>query len=404
VRQQNRRAGFHGRNARTDLLDDPDALDAGHTGKCGTNGIFAFEHIDIRRIDRRKLHPNACFAGPGRWQFDFVETSDASRLTVLLDHYGADFLAHGPTLPQMPEPAKPAATIRHYHSGARLALVGIMVNAVLGIAKIMAGLLGNTYALIADGVESLLDIFASLVVWFGLRVAAEPPDDEHPYGHGKAEVLASVVVALTVLAAAVGLAVQSIREIRTPHQMPAPWTLAVLVVVVIVKEYLARKVARAGEQMGSTAVKSDAWHHRADAITSALAFVGILIALWTKYPAADDWAALIASAVIAWNGLILLRPAMREAMDTAPPKTLEDEVRTIAQGVSGVRALDQCRIRKMGLDFYVDLHVGVDPALSVREGHRIAHAVRKAVRDAKAEIADVLVHIEPEDELDDGEE
>jgi cation diffusion facilitator family transporter len=304
----------------------------------------------------------------------------------------------------MPEPAKPAATTRRYLSGARLALAGIMVNAFLAIIKIMAGLLGNTYALIADGVESLLDIFGSLVVWFGLRVAAEPPDDEHPYGHGKAEVLAAVVVALTVLAAAIGLAVQSIREIRTPHLMPAAWTLIVLVLVVIVKETLARKVARAGEHLGSVAVKTDAWHHRTDAITSALAFIGIAIALWTDYPAADDWAALAASGIIAWGGLRLLRPAMREAMDTAPPKGLEEEIRAIAQAVPGVRALETCRIRKMGLDFYIDLHVGVDPALSVREGHRIAHAVRKAVRNAKAQVADVLIHIEPEDELDDAEE
>jgi cation diffusion facilitator family transporter len=304
----------------------------------------------------------------------------------------------------MPEPAKPAATTRRYLSGARLALAGIMVNAFLAIIKIMAGLLGNTYALIADGVESLLDIFGSLVVWFGLRVAAEPPDDEHPYGHGKAEVLAAVVVALTVLAAAIGLAVQSIREIRTPHLMPAAWTLIVLVLVVIVKETLARKVARAGEHLGSVAVKTDAWHHRTDAITSALAFIGIAIALWTDYPAADDWAALAASGIIAWGGLRLLRPAMREAMDTAPPKGLEEEIRAIAQAVPGVRALETCRIREMGLDFYIDLHVGVDPALSVREGHRIAHAVRKAVRNAKAQVADVLIHIEPEDELDDAEE
>lgn len=299
----------------------------------------------------------------------------------------------------------PAAARKHaqqrYLSGARLAMLGVMVNAFLGIVKIMAGLLGNTYALIADGVESLLDIFGSLVVWFGLKVASEPPDDEHPYGHGKAEVIASFLVALTVIAAAIGLGFQSIREIRTPHQMPAPWTLGVLLVVIIVKEVLFRKVSHAGVEIGSGAVKADGWHHRADAITSALAFFGILIALALDAPAADDWAALAASGIIAWGGLNLLRPAMREAMDTAPSRKLEEEVRALAASVDGVKALDQCRIRKMGLDFYVDLHVGVDPSLSVREGHRIAHAVRKAIRDDRREIADVLVHIEPEDELED---
>lgn len=306
----------------------------------------------------------------------------------------------------MPEPAKPAPpkTRDGYLSGARLAVLGVIVNAILAIVKIMAGLLGNTYALIADGVESLLDIFGSLVVWFGLRVAALPPDDEHPYGHGKAEVVAAIVVALTILAAAVGLAVQSIREILTPHQMPAKFTLVVLVVVVVVKEMLFRKVAAVGVEIGSGAVKTEAWHHRSDAITSGLAFIGIALALWLNYPAADDWAALIASGMIGWNGVQFFRAALREAMDTAPSKTMEDEIRQIAAAVPGVNALDLCRIRKMGLDFYVDIHVGVSPELSVREGHRIAHAVRKAVRANRREIADVLVHIEPDDELEDGDE
>lgn len=296
----------------------------------------------------------------------------------------------------MPDTAKPA-----YITGSRLALAGVLANAVLGIVKIVGGVVGNTYALIADGVESLLDIFASLVVWFGLRVAAAPPDDEHPYGHGKAETIATFVVALMVIAAAIGLAVQSIREILTPHKMPAQWTLYVLFGVVVIKEGLFRWVIRAGQRLGSSAVQADAWHHRSDAITSALAFFGILAAIWFEAPSADDWAALAASGIIATNGLLLLRPALYEAMDAAPPKSLEQEVRDLASVVDGVRALDQCRVRKMGLEFYVDLHVGVDPTLTVREGHRIAHAVRKAIRDANPRVADVLVHIEPDDELDD---
>jgi cation diffusion facilitator family transporter len=296
----------------------------------------------------------------------------------------------------MADTAKPA-----YISGSRLALAGMVANAFLAVLKVVGGIVGNTYALIADGVESLLDIFNSLVVWFGLRVAAAPPDEEHPYGHGKAEVVAAIVVAVTMIAAAVLLAVQSIQEILTPHKMPAPWTLYLLGGVVIVKELLFRRVARTGDEIGSSAVKADAWHHRSDAITSALAFFGILAALYFQSPSADDWAALGASGIVAWNGVRLLRPALHEAMDTVPPGSLAQDVRELAGAVEGVRALDQCRVRKMGLDFYVDLHVGVDPSLSVREGHRIAHAVRKAIREAKPQVADVLVHIEPEDELDD---
>ena len=288
-------------------------------------------------------------------------------------------------------------TSQKLESGARLALAGIVANAVLAAIKIAAGIIGNCYALIADGIESSLDIFSSLVIWFGLKVAAEPPDAEHPYGHGKAESLASIAVAVVVMGAAVGLAVQSVREILTPHHAPAPFTLVVLVLVVVVKEMLFRKVLAVGKSFGSTAVQTDAWHHRADSITSAAAFVGIVIALigGKGWEPADDWAALLACGVIGFNGWNLLLPALREAMDTAPSGELEENVRRIASGVSGVLALDQCRIRKMGLEFYVDLHVAVNAAITVREGHAIAHAVKDTIRESLPEIADVLVHIEP---------
>ncbi len=284
-----------------------------------------------------------------------------------------------------------------YGTGARLALVGVAVNFALALVKIVSGLIGNCYALIADGIESTLDIFGSLVIWFGLKVAAEPPDEEHPYGHGKAEPLASVVVALGVIAAALGMAVQSIREIVTPHHAPAPFTLLVLIGVIVVKETLFRKVASAASLLGSGAVKTDAWHHRADAITSAGAFIGISIALigGPGWEAADDWAALFTCGVIGFNGYLLLMPALHEVMDTAPPKELEASVRTIAGGVPGVAEVEKCRIRKMGLEYYVDIHVGVKASLTVRAGHDIGHAVKDAIRTVKPEVADVLVHIEP---------
>lgn len=288
-------------------------------------------------------------------------------------------------------------------SGQELALLGIVVNALLAGGKIAAGIIGNTYALIADGFESTLDIFGSLVIWYGLKVAGEPPDDDHPYGHGKAEPVAAIVVSLVLIAAALGLAVQSVREIVTPHHSPAPFTLVVLLVVVIIKEVLFRRVLATSQEIQSGAVKTDAWHHRSDAITSAAAFVGIAIALvgGPGWESADDWAALFACGFIGWNGWNLLRPALHDAMDTAPDPRLVESVRAVASAVPGVSILDRCLIRKSGLEFYVDLHVGVDPTLTVREGHRIAHDVRDAVRGSNASIADVLVHIEPEDDLDD---
>jgi len=295
-----------------------------------------------------------------------------------------------PTTPHSPIAEK-------LRSGSQLAIVGILINAALAVVKIAAGIVGHCYALIADGVESTLDIFGSLAIWFGLRVAAEPPDENHPYGHGKAEAVAAIVVALIVMAAGLGLAVQSVREILTPHHAPAPFTLVVLIVVIVVKETLFRKVIHAGEQLGSTAVKTDAWHHRSDAITSAAAFVGISIALigGPGWEPADDWAALIACGLIGYNGWRLLLPALQETMDMAAPAEVHDDVVRLARTVPGVADIDKCRIRKAGLEHYVDIHVGVDAELTVREGHRIAHHVKDAIRVAQPSVADVLVHIEP---------
>jgi cation diffusion facilitator family transporter len=294
-------------------------------------------------------------------------------------------------------------TLGRLERGARLALLGVAANALLAGVKIATGIVGNTYALIADGIESTLDIFSSLVIWVGLKVAAEPPDEEHPYGHGKAEPVAAIVVSVVLMAVAVGLAIQSIREIVTPHHVPAPFTLAVLLGVILVKEVLFRWVHKAGQQLESGALKTDAWHHRSDAVTSVAAFIGISLALMggPNWASADDWAALLACGFIAWNGWSLLIPALREVMDSAPPPELETSIRQIARDVPGVSELDQCRVRKMGLEYFVDIHVGVPPQLSVREGHRIAHAVRDAVRASNPAITDVLVHIEPDDELED---
>lgn len=280
-------------------------------------------------------------------------------------------------------------------SGQRLALLGIVVNAVLAVVKITAGVMGNAYALIADGVESMLDIGGSIVIWSGLKLAGKPPDESYPYGHGKAEPLAAAIVAIGVLAAAIGLAVESVREILTPHHTPKPFTLVVLVGVIFVKEVLFRLVMKHSE--GSTAIKTDAWHHRADAATSAAAFIGISVALigGPGYEKADDIAALFACGVIAFNGVRLLIPAVKEVMDAAPPPEVIEEIREIAMAVPGVMGIDKCYMRKMGFEYYVDIHVWVDGNLSVREGHRIAHDVKDHLRESQLRVLDVLVHIEP---------
>jgi len=281
------------------------------------------------------------------------------------------------------------------HTGQRLALMGIVVNAVLAVVKITAGVFGNAYALIADGVESILDIGGSIIIWGGLKLANKPPDESHPYGHGKAEPIAAALVALVVLAAAGLLAVESLREIAKPHHAPAPFTLAVLIGVVVVKEGLFRFIRRhKGE---STALEVDAWHHRADALTSGAAFLGISVALigGPGYESADDYAALLACGLIAYNGVRLLIPSLQEVMDKAPPRELRQEVRRVAAAVPQVEAIDKCFVRKMGYDYYVDIHVKVRGDLTVTEGHAIAHAVKDHLQAANPAIRDALVHIEP---------
>ncbi|MBA3761936.1 MAG: cation transporter [Chthoniobacterales bacterium] len=282
-------------------------------------------------------------------------------------------------------------------SGARVALLGLAINLLLAIVKITAGVLGNAYALIADGIESALDIGGSAVIWGGLKFAARPPDETHPYGHGKAEPIAAAIVAVGVIAAALGLAVQSVREIFIPHHAPAPFTLVVLIAVVLVKEVLYRVVIRIGRNVESTAVQTDAWHHRADALTSIAAFIGISIALLggEGWESADDWAAVFACGLIATNGYRLLGPALHEIMDTAPPGEMRGTISQAASKVPGVVEVEKCLVRKMGLNFYVDLHVRVDGAISVRQGHEIAHEVKGAIRATDRRITDVLVHVEP---------
>ena len=243
-----------------------------------------------------------------------------------------------------PTTADPSGNLQ---TGARIALFGMLINLVFATAKILGGIFGNAYVLIADGIDSALDIAGSFIIWGGLKVAARPPDETHPYGHGKAEPIAAVVVACGVLAAAAGLAIESVREILTPHHGPAPFTLAILIVVVLVKEVLFRYVNRVGRFVESTAVQTDAWHHRSDALTSAAAFIGISIALigGEGWQSADDWAALFACAVIATNGVRLLRPGFYEIMDTAPRGEIVDVVREAVTKVPGVLEIDKSFIR-----------------------------------------------------------
>jgi cation diffusion facilitator family transporter len=285
--------------------------------------------------------------------------------------------------------------------GTRSALLGISVNLGLALTKGCAGLLGNSFALVADGVESLADVLSGLVVYFGLKIAVKPPDADHPYGHGKAEPIAAAVVSLGLMVAALGIIYGGIREIATPRGTPAPYTLVVLAGVLVIKESLFRHVGAVADSIGSSAVKSDAWHHRSDALTSAFAFVGISAALLggPRWQAADGWAAICAALVILYNAWNLLKPAVLELTDSAPHPSAETQVRGVAARVPGIIGLDKCVVRKMGFSFYVDLHIVVNGELTVRQGHLLSHKVEDEIRSAVPQVAEVLVHVEPEEEL-----
>jgi cation diffusion facilitator family transporter len=290
---------------------------------------------------------------------------------------------------------QPVAT--NLQTGARLALIGLVVNVAFAVIKIAGGVFGNAYALIADGMESVLDVAGSIVIWGGLRFAARPPDATHPYGHGKAEPLTAVFVACIVLLAAVGIAIEAARTLFLPHDKPAGFTLLILLGVVIVKESLFRYVLRFGKSVESMAIEGDAWRHRADVFSSIAAFIGISIALigGEKWRSADNWAAIFVCFVIGSIGVRLLRPAIYEILDTAPRGDVVDRVREAAASVPGVVGIDKSLVRKMGLSYYVDLHVEVDGKISVREGHHIAHEVKRAIQNSDPRIADALVHVEP---------
>lgn len=297
------------------------------------------------------------------------------------------------------DPSQSHALARlHAERSERIVLRGILLNAVLAAAKFAGGIFGNTYALVADGAESTLDIFSSFLVWAGFRVAARPPDANHPYGHGKAEAVAALAVALFIFGMAGWVGFHAVHEIITPHLGPKWWTLPLLAGIVAVKLWFSRRVHAAGVEAGSTALGVEAMHHWSDAVTSAAAFIGIAIALigGDGWEAADDWAALFACAVIAVNGASMVMKALGDVMDMAVPTHFENEVRALALGVSGVRALDKVRMRKSGLSYLVDIQVRVDGELSVRAGHDIAHAVKDAlIASTEHRISDVTVHVEP---------
>ncbi|UFH46313.1 cation diffusion facilitator family transporter [Flavobacterium galactosidilyticum] len=281
----------------------------------------------------------------------------------------------------------------------RATYFSIIGNTCMAIIKGLAGFFGNSYALIADAIESTTDIFASLLVLFGIKYSARPADKNHPYGHGRAEPLVTFLVVGFLITSATIIAYESIINIQTPHQLPKSWTLIVLGAIIIWKEYSYRVVMRRSVQTNSSSLRADAWHHRSDAITSVAAFVGISIALFlgNGYEAADDWAALFASGFILYNSYKIFRPALGEIMDEHLYDDLIVKIRAVSLQVDGIIGTEKCFIRKAGMKYHVDLHATVNSDITVKEGHDLAHKLKDTLRERIPELGHVLIHIEPND-------
>lgn len=276
-------------------------------------------------------------------------------------------------------------------------LISLIGNTVLTFVKLIAGLFGNSFALVADSIESLGDVFSSFIIFLGLRVSDKPSDDDHPFGHGKVEPIISFIVVLFLIASAGFIAHQAIHNIQSPQKMPSPYTLLVLGGIIIYKEIFYRFVSKKSKQTKSTSLKADAWHHRSDAVTSLSAFVGIGMALLLGegFENLDDWAALVASAIIIVNAYFVFRPALGELLDEQNHDELIEEVRYVSEQVPGVIDTEKCYIRKFGMRYVVDIHVIVLGTLTVTEGHTIGHNVQDTVRENFPQIEHVFTHVEP---------
>lgn len=283
----------------------------------------------------------------------------------------------------------------------RIVLCGLVINTIFAITKIAAGILGHSHALLADGLESTLDVFASILMLTALKLAEAPPDAEHPYGHGKVEPLASIFGALLLIFSGGTLAWSSFTEIAFPslqHSHPAPFTLVILILVILIKGIISHIAFRKNKIIGSSVLGAEGWHHGADAMTSLAAFIGISLSLMEnqKFHTADDWATLFSCAIIIFNGLNILRYATKEILDARVSKEITDRILEVAQAVPGVKSAEKCRARKSGIILIADLHIRVNGNLSVREGHQISHNVIRHLLATGLQLRDITVHLEPE--------
>lgn len=279
----------------------------------------------------------------------------------------------------------------------RTTYFSIAGNFAMALLKAITGYFGNSYAIIADAIESTGDVFSSILVLLGIKYANRPADKNHPYGHGRVEPLITFLVVGFLITSAIIIAHESIKNIRTPHELPEAYTLYILGAIIGWKEISYRLVIKKSKETNSSSLKADAWHHRSDAITSIAAFIGISVALvmGKGYESADDWAALFASGFILYNSYLIFRPALGEIMDEHLYDEVVEQIREVSKTVTGIIGTEKCFIRKAGMKYQVDLHIIVDAKITVKEGHDLAHKLKDTLLEKMPQIGNVLIHVEP---------
>jgi cation diffusion facilitator family transporter len=283
------------------------------------------------------------------------------------------------------------------HTGQRVAALGMLVSAVLAVIKIVAGVTGHSAAVLSDGLESAGDVFASGFVLLGLSLAAKPPDEDHPYGHGRAETLTGLLIGLVLTAGGALISFASIERVGHPRMAPASFVVWPLLASLAAKSSLALLKFRYGGRLSSAALTADAWNDAMDCLSATVALAGVGMALWNpaRFLDADQYGGFVVGLIVVSTGLRVSRDTALQLMDTMPGEHLMSQVRAEAATVAGVRGVEKCFARKTGLRYHVDLHLEVDPEMTVRQSHDIAHRVRLHIRERLSWVADVLVHVEP---------
>ena len=284
-----------------------------------------------------------------------------------------------------------------YREVTRAASLGLAVNLSLGVAKLIGGVVGNSFALIADSVNSLGDVVTTLVVLYALRVAQRPPDEDHPYGHTRAEGIAASNIALLIIVSALIVGWEAIERFDAPHGVPAVWTLWIAGANVLIKEGLYHYKVRVGRRTGSASIIANAWDHRADAMCALAVLVGLAAVRFGdgRFLWADEAASLVVVTAIVWTGARLFRMSASELMDVQADPSLVEAVRAAALEIPGVEDVEKLWVRKSGLEYFVDIHIEVDRFMTVEKGHRIGHRVKDRLIEDFASVRDVLVHLEP---------